>query len=54
MTPIPESQAQGMTNTRDNDVFSQVNNRHPRKYLLAAEKLGLGSTKYELVKIDNS
>jgi len=54
MTPIPESQAQGMINSRENDVFSQVNNRQPRKYLLAAEKLGLGSTKYDLVKIDNS
>ena len=53
MAPLGGSQAEGMKNSRERDVFSQVNNREPRRYLLFAEKMGLGSTKYQIVNIDD-
>jgi uncharacterized Fe-S center protein len=51
MKPSPGSQADGMENSRERDLLSQVNNRSPRKYLEFAEKFGVGSTKYKLVKV---
>lgn len=51
LAPCANSQAEGMSNSPEHDVFSQVNKREPRKYLLAAEKIGLGSTKYKIMKV---
>jgi uncharacterized protein len=52
MVPCGGSQAEGMKNSRERDVFSQVNNREPRKYLRFAEQMGLGSTSYQISNID--
>ncbi len=49
--PLPGSRAEGMQNSPENDVFSQVNNRTPRVYLKYGEKIGLGTTEYKITKV---
>ena len=51
--PNSGSQAEGMKNSREKTVFCQINNRNSRRTLEFAEKMGLGSTKYEIVDISD-
>ncbi|MCD6218596.1 DUF362 domain-containing protein [bacterium] len=46
--PNPGSMEEHLENSRENDVFAQVNNRDTRKYLEFAEKMGVGTTKYKI------
>ncbi len=49
--PNPGSMAEHLENTRENDVFAQVNNRNTRKYLEFADKLGVGTTRYKIENV---
>ena len=50
-TPLPGSRAEDMTNSPENDVFSQVNNRTPRVTLKYGAKIGIGTTNYKLTEV---
>jgi uncharacterized Fe-S center protein len=50
-TPLPNSRAEGIDNSPENDAFSQISDRAPRLTLRYAAKLGLGTLKYKLNEI---
>jgi uncharacterized Fe-S center protein len=49
--PLPDSRAEGMVVTPENDAFSLVADRTPRVTLKHAVKLGLGTNEYKLSEV---
>jgi hypothetical protein len=49
--PLPNSRAEGIENSPENDAYSQVTKRTPRVTLKYAAKIGLGTEKYKLIEV---
>jgi uncharacterized Fe-S center protein len=49
--PLPQSKAEGMKVEEGSDILSMINRKNARIQIEAAEKMGLGKTDYQLIKV---